>query len=73
MGYDLAKLTEQAIGHAEKQDGESIKSALAETKNFEGVTGNIRVDKNHNAGKDTVVIKLENGKQVSSERIRPEE
>ncbi|HBG75427.1 MAG TPA: ethanolamine utilization protein EutJ [Clostridiales bacterium] len=73
LGYDLAKLTEQAIGHAEKQDGESIKSALAETKNFEGVTGNIRVDKNHNAVKDTVVIKLENGKQVSSERIRPEE
>ncbi len=73
LGYDLAKLTVQAIGRAEKQDGESIKSALAETKDFEGVTGNIRVDKNHNAVKDTVVINLESGKQASSERIRPEE
>jgi len=73
LGYDLAKLTVQAIGRAEKQDGESIKSALEDTKDFEGVTGKIRLDKNHNAVKDTVVINLENGKQASSERIHPED
>lgn len=66
LGYDLAKFTCDAIGRADKLDGESVKKALASTKDFKGVTGTITVDTNHNAQKSIVVIQLENGKPKSS-------
>jgi branched-chain amino acid transport system substrate-binding protein len=50
-----------AIGRAEKLDGESIKKALEETENFVGVTGTLSVDEYHNPVKSIVVIGLENG------------
>jgi branched-chain amino acid transport system substrate-binding protein len=69
LGYDLAKFVADGIARAEKVDGESVKNALAATKNFSGVTGSFSVDQNHNPVKALVVIKLEDGKQVSSERV----
>ena len=73
LGYDLAKFVADGISRAEKPDGESVRNALAETKEFHGVTGTITVDENHNAVKDIIVIQMENGKQANSERIKPEE
>jgi len=53
---------------AEEINGESLKEALASTKDFEGVTGSFSIDENHNTVKAVIIIELENGKQVSSIR-----
>lgn len=69
LGYDLLKFVADAIGRAENLDGESVKNALAATKDFEGVTGSFSIDENHNAVKDIVVIELKDGVQHSSTRV----
>lgn len=66
LGYDLALFAADGIGRAEKINGESIKNALAATKNFEGVTGSFSVDENHNPVKAIVVIGLKDGVQATS-------
>ena len=69
LGYDLAKFVADGISRAEKIDGESIKVALAATKNFIGVTGSFSVDENHNPVKAIVVIGLKDGIQATSEKV----
>ncbi|HEX2947092.1 MAG TPA: ABC transporter substrate-binding protein [Clostridia bacterium] len=65
LGYDLANFIADGIKRAEKVDGESIKNALAATKDFQGVTGSFSVDENHNPVKSIVVIGLKDGKQAT--------
>ncbi|HHW48698.1 MAG TPA: ABC transporter substrate-binding protein [Clostridiaceae bacterium] len=65
LGYDAAMFVADGIRRAAALNGESIKDALEKTTNFEGVTGTISIDENHNAVKKLVVIKLANGKQDS--------
>jgi branched-chain amino acid transport system substrate-binding protein len=69
LGYDLAKFAADGISRAEKIDGESIKNALAATKEFSGVTGSFSVDANHNPVKKIVVIGLKDGVQATSVKI----
>ena len=69
LGYDTAKLVMDAIGRASALTGESVKDALAVTKDFEAVTGKLSIDTNHNPVKDIVVVGLKDGVQDSSERI----
>jgi len=71
LGYDLAKFVADAIGRAEKLTGESIKDALAATKNFAGVTGTLSVDEYHNPVKSIFVIELKDGQQYSSVKVNP--
>lgn len=70
LGYDLAKFAVDGIKRSEKLDGESIKTALAATKDFQGVTGAFSVDENHNPVKAIVVIGLKDGVQSTSEKIQ---
>jgi len=70
LGYDLMKFVADAISRAEKLDGESVKNALAATTDFDGVTGSFRIDENHNAIKDVVVIELKDGAQHSTYRVK---
>ncbi len=65
LGYDAAMFVADGIRRAEDLSGESLKKALEGTTNFEGVTGTISVDENHNAVKKLVVIELKDGKQAS--------
>ncbi len=71
LGYDLAMFLADAIKRAEAIDGEAIKNALAETKDFKGITGTITVDENHNAVKSAVVISLKDGVQHASVKVDP--
>lgn len=65
LGYDAAMFVVEGIRRAEELTGEALKKALEETTNFEGVTGTISIDENHNAVKKLVVIELKDGKQAS--------
>jgi len=69
LGYDLGRFVADALSRAEKADGESLKKAIEATENFEGVTGNMSVDENHNVVKDIIVIELKDGQQYKTYRV----
>ncbi len=58
LGYDAANLLIDAMKRAKSLDGQDLRAAIAETKGFEGVTGVINMDKNRDAEKAAVVVKM---------------
>lgn len=62
QGYDSALLLFDAIGRATTVTPEAIKVALAQTKDFKGATGNLTIDKDHNANKPIVVVQIKGKK-----------
>jgi branched-chain amino acid transport system substrate-binding protein len=61
LGYDAMKLMAHAINEAGSTDGQKIRDALANTKNFPGAGGSITIDENRNAKKAIVILKIEDG------------
>ena len=45
---------------------------IAETKDFPGVTGTITLNAERNAVKSAVIVKVENGKYLLTETIKPD-
>jgi branched-chain amino acid transport system substrate-binding protein len=72
LGYDAAKILVDAIRRAGSTDGPKVREALAATKDFQGVTGMITVNQERNAVKPAVVLKVNNGKYLLIETIKPE-
>ena len=64
VAYDAAYIMFDAIKRAGSTDRAKLRDALAQTKDFDGVTGKISMDKDRNADKKLVIIKIENGKTV---------
>ena len=73
LGYDAARILADAIGRAGSTDGAKIRDAIAATKDFAGVTGTITINADRNAVKPAVVLKVENGKYLLVETIKPEQ
>jgi branched-chain amino acid transport system substrate-binding protein len=71
LGYDSAMILADAIKRAGTTDGPKVRDALAATKDFPGVTGNITIDAHRNASKPAVILKIENGKFHYVETIAP--
>ncbi|MFA9422459.1 MAG: ABC transporter substrate-binding protein [Sedimentibacter sp.] len=72
LGYDAAYFLADAMNRAgTSTDSEAIKNALAETKDFAGVTGTFTVGPDHNTIKSAVMIGLENGVQTTSVTVEP--
>ena len=61
LGYDAYMLLVDAIERAGTTDGDAIRDALASTDKFEGVTGWITIDADHNAVKSAVVKTVKDG------------
>lgn len=72
LAYDAARILFDAIGRAGSTEGSAIREALAQTRNFEGVSGVITIDENRNARKPVTVLKIENGEYKFLEQIQPE-
>ncbi len=72
LAYDAFKFLAEAIARAGTTEGPKLRDALAETKNFAGVTGIISMDRDRNAVKPAVVLKLEDLKYSYQETIQPE-
>ncbi|WP_346930581.1 ABC transporter substrate-binding protein [Clostridium sp.] len=73
LGYDAYIVLLDAIKRAGSTDGDAIRKALTETKDFEGVTGTINFDKNGDAIKNLAVIKtVKNGKFVYLDTVTVE-
>jgi branched-chain amino acid transport system substrate-binding protein len=71
LGYDAAVVLFDAVKRAGKVDGPAVRDALAQTKNFEGITGKITIDKDRNAEKSAVVIKITGGKGKYETTVDP--
>ncbi len=63
MAYDAAYIMFDAIERAQGTDRAKLRDALAATKDFDGVTGNISIDADRNAQKPIVILKIQDGKQ----------
>ena len=71
LGYDAAKILADAMSRAGATEGAKVRDALAATKDFAGVTGKITINKDRNAIKPAVALKVENGKFVFVETVIP--
>lgn len=71
-GYDAANLAADAIERAGSTDPEAIRTALEETEDFEGVTGNISFDEDHNPVMDSFVVGYDAGEISSVEAVAAE-
>jgi branched-chain amino acid transport system substrate-binding protein len=72
LAYDALRFLAEAIQRAGSTEGAKLREALAATKNFAGVTGIISMDRERNAVKPAVILKLENGRYIYQETIQPE-
>jgi branched-chain amino acid transport system substrate-binding protein len=72
LGYDSMKVLADAIKRAGTTENTKLRDAIAQTKDFPGVTGKISIDKDRNAVKPAVVLKLEDSKFVYETTIYPE-
>jgi branched-chain amino acid transport system substrate-binding protein len=72
LGYDAARILADAIGRAKSTDGAAIAAELANTKDFDGVTGKITIDKDRNAVKPAVMLEMKNGVPTYVTTIQPE-
>ena len=61
LGYDAYMLLLDAIERAGSVDGDAIREAIAATEKFEGVTGWITINEEHDATKSAVIKTVENG------------
>jgi branched-chain amino acid transport system substrate-binding protein len=71
LGYDSAMILADAIKRAGKTDGPAIRDALAQTKDYEAVTGKITINAQRDADKSAVILKVEGGKFKYIETIAP--
>jgi len=71
LAYDAARLLFDAIRRAGTIDSPKLRNALAQTKDFDGVTGIITIDGDRNAIKPAVVLKLQDAAFIYQETIQP--
>lgn len=62
LGYDSVRVLLDAIKRAKDLEGKSIRDALAATRNFPAVTGDITLDKDRNPlNKSAVILRVDKG------------
>jgi branched-chain amino acid transport system substrate-binding protein len=71
MGYDAVYLLIDGIRRANSTEAAKISEALAATKNFKSVSGDMDLSATHDAIRGVVIIEMKDGKQVYKETIRP--
>lgn len=72
LAYDALRFLAEAIQRAGGTEGPKLRDAIAQTKNFAGVTGIISMDRERTAVKPAVILKLQDGKYIYQETIQPE-
>lgn len=71
LGYDAAKLLADAIGRAGTTESAKLRQAIADTQNFQGVTGSITLNDKRDAVKSAVVLVIEDGKFKYYTTVQP--
>jgi branched-chain amino acid transport system substrate-binding protein len=60
-----------AIKRAGSDDPKAIRDALAQTRDFPGITGTITLNENRDAIKSAVVLEVQGGKFLYKETVDP--
>jgi len=71
LGYDAARILADAIARANSLEGAAIAAEIGRTKDFDGVTGKISIDKDRNAVKPAVMLEMKDGAPVYVSTIEP--
>jgi branched-chain amino acid transport system substrate-binding protein len=71
LGYDAARVAINALKRAPDLSSQSIRDAIAQTKDFPGVAGAITLDESRNAVKPAVVLKVGAGKTEFVTTVAP--
>jgi branched-chain amino acid transport system substrate-binding protein len=71
LGYDAGKILADAIKRAGGTDSSALRDAIAQTKDFAGVTGTITLDENRNATKPAVVLQVKGNEFKFVETVEP--
>jgi branched-chain amino acid transport system substrate-binding protein len=72
LGYDAMRIMADAINRAGAPDGDKIREALAATKDFPGASGITTIDKDHNAKKSVVILKITGGEFKFAGSVKPD-
>jgi branched-chain amino acid transport system substrate-binding protein len=72
-GYDAVRIVADALQRAKSADRKALRDALAQTKDFPGVTGVITINTQRNAEKKAVVLTIKQGRQEYETTLSPEE
>lgn len=72
LGYDSYLLVIDAIKRAGAAEPEAITKAMAETKDFPGVTGNTTINETHDAEKEVGIVMIKDGKKTFIGTVKPE-
>jgi branched-chain amino acid transport system substrate-binding protein len=71
LGFDAARVVLEAIKRAGSTDSTAIRDALAQTKDFPGVSGDITIDAKRNASKPVVILAIKDQQIQFFEKINP--
>lgn len=71
LAYDSVYMLKAALEDAGEVDSQKVTDSLAKLTDFDGVTGKMTMDKDHNPKKPAVVIGLQDGKEVSADIVNP--
>ncbi len=71
LGYDSMMILADAMKRAGSTEGVKLKTALAATQGFDGVTGITTIDAERNASKAAVILQVADGKFRYLETINP--
>jgi branched-chain amino acid transport system substrate-binding protein len=71
LAFDAANILFDAMRRANSTDPKAVRDALAQTRDFPGVTGKITIDQQRNAVKPAVVLRVVDGKLQYVETITP--
>ncbi|GFH42919.1 branched-chain amino acid ABC transporter substrate-binding protein [Lactococcus hodotermopsidis] len=69
--YDSVMMVAAAAKAEKAKTSVDVAEGLAKLKDFEGVTGTITIDKNHDPVKSAYLVKLEKAKEVSADIVKP--
>ncbi len=71
LGYDSALVLIDALRRARSTQAPALREALANTRDFEAVTGSITIDAQRNARKPAVILKVSEGRLRFVETVNP--
>ncbi len=71
MGYDAAKVLVDGMNRAKSLSSQDVRDALAQTQDYQGVTGKITMNEKRDAVKSAVVLKVDKGEFKYQTTINP--
>jgi branched-chain amino acid transport system substrate-binding protein len=71
LGYDTVYVLADALKRAGTTEGPELRRALAETKDFHGVTGVTTIDANRDASKPAAILAIKDGKLSFLKTVAP--